>query len=77
MGVLAGFLPPLQTAINGKLRVATGSLLGATFISFFVGAIILLILILIIRRRLEIPFANCERLRPMYALMCDMGFSLL
>lgn len=26
LGILAGFLPPLQTAINGKLRVATGQL---------------------------------------------------
>jgi transporter family-2 protein len=63
LGVLAGFLPPLQTAINGKLRVATGSLLGAAFISFFVGAIILLILILITQRRLEFPMYDAEKKR--------------
>lgn len=55
-------LPPLQTAINGKLRVATGSLLGATFISFFVGAIILLILILITQRRLEFPLYDTQKI---------------
>ncbi|MBU5437575.1 DMT family transporter [Tissierella sp. MSJ-40] len=47
LGVLSGFLLPLQTTTNGKLRTATGSLLGASFISFFVGMIILIILILI------------------------------
>jgi len=63
LGVLAGCLPPLQTAINGKLRVATGSLLGATFISFFVGAIILLFLILITQRRLEFPMYDTQKKR--------------
>lgn len=63
LGVLAGFLPPLQTAINGKLRIATGSILGATFISFFVGAIILLILILITQRRLEFPLYDTQKNR--------------
>jgi len=63
LGVLAGFLPPLQTAINGKLRVATGSILGATFISFFVGAIILLILLLITQRRLEFPLYDTQKNR--------------
>ncbi|WP_061320866.1 DMT family transporter [Clostridium botulinum] len=63
LGVLAGFLPPLQTAINGKLRVATGSILGATFISFFVGTIILLILILITQRRLEFPMYDTQKKR--------------
>lgn len=61
LGVLAGFLPPLQTAINGKLRVATGSILGATFISFFVGAIILLILLLITQRRIEFPLYDTQK----------------
>ncbi|MGL6218837.1 MAG: DMT family transporter, partial [Lacrimispora sphenoides] len=63
LGVLAGFLPPLQTAINGKLRVATGSILGATFISFFVGAIILLILLLITQRRIEFPLYDTQKNR--------------
>lgn len=62
-GVLAGFLPPLQTAINGELRVATGSPLGAAFISFFVGAIILIILILITQRRLEFPLYDTKKNR--------------
>jgi transporter family-2 protein len=60
LGILVGFLPPLQTAINGKLRVATGSLLGASFISFFVGTIILLILIMITQRRLEYPLYDTQ-----------------
>lgn len=34
LGVLAGCLPPLQTAINGKLRVATGS----NYNDFSIGA---------------------------------------
>ncbi|AZS15239.1 DMT family transporter [Paenibacillus lutimineralis] len=73
MGVLAGFLPPLQTAINGKLRVATDSLLGATFISFFVGAIILLILILITKRRLEIPLYDAQKKRiPVWVYMAGI-----
>jgi len=63
LGVLAGCLPPLQTAINGKLRVATGSLLGAAFISFLVGTIILLILILITQRRLELPLYDTQKKR--------------
>lgn len=70
LGVLAGFLPPLQTAINGKLRVATGSLLGATFISFFVGTIILIALILITQRRLEIPMYDTQKNRiPIWVYM--------
>lgn len=73
LGVLAGFLPPLQTAINGKLRVATGSLLGATFISFFVGAIILLILILITQRRLEFPLYDTQKNRiPVWVYMAGI-----
>ncbi|WP_353095150.1 DMT family transporter [Tissierella praeacuta] len=70
LGVLAGFLPPLQTAINGKLRVATGSILGATFISFFVGTIILLALILITQRRLEFPLYDTQKKRiPIWTYM--------
>lgn len=73
LGVLAGFLPPLQTAINGELRIATGSLLGATFISFFVGAIILLIMILITRRRLEIPLYDAQKNRiPVWVYMAGI-----
>lgn len=73
LGVLAGFLPPLQTAINGKLRVATGSLLGATFISFLVGAIILLILILITQRRLEFPLYDSQKNRiPVWVYMAGI-----
>lgn len=73
MGVSAGFLPPMQTAINGELRLATGSLLGATFISFFVGAIILLILILITQRRLEIPLYDSQKNRiPVWVYMAGI-----
>lgn len=55
VGVLAGFLAPLQTAINGKLSVATGSFLGSAFISFFVGTVLLAVLLLITQRGIEIP----------------------
>lgn len=69
-GLLAGFLPPLQTAINGKLRVATGSPLGAAFISFFVGTIILIGLILITQRRLEFPLHDTQKKRiPIWTYM--------
>lgn len=69
-GVLAGFLPPLQTAINGELRVATGSLLGAAFISFFVGTILLLVLLLITQRRIHIPLYDAQKNRiPVWTYM--------
>lgn len=56
-------MPPLQTAINGELRVATGSLLGAAFISFFVGTILLLVLLLITQRRIHIPLYDAQKNR--------------
>ncbi|AFL99912.1 hypothetical protein Desde_1497 [Desulfitobacterium dehalogenans ATCC 51507] len=60
----------MQTAINGMLRIATGSLLGATFISFFVGVIILIILILITQRRLEFPLYDIQKNRiPIWVYM--------
>lgn len=69
-GVLVGSLPPLQTAINGNLRAATGSPLGAAFISFFVGTIILIILILITQRRIEFPLYDTKKNRiPIWTYM--------
>lgn len=55
IGLVSGALPPLQTAINARLRVATGSILKATFISFFVGMLILMGLLLITQKKIEIP----------------------
>lgn len=62
LNVAMDISPPLQTAINGKLRVATGSLLVATFISFFVGTIILITLILITQRHLEFPMYDTKKI---------------
>lgn len=58
IGILSGSLPPLQTAINGKLRILTGSPLQAAFISFLVGTMILFLLVWIKQRQLKIPTKN-------------------
>jgi transporter family-2 protein len=63
LGVVAGFLPPLQTAINSKLRLASGSLFTASFISFFVGMLLLIIILLLTEHRLSIPIFDEKRHR--------------
>lgn len=55
LGICVGVFPPLQAVFNGQLRLATESILTATFISFFMGAIILAILVLIVEKRIRIP----------------------
>ncbi|HCM89856.1 MULTISPECIES: DMT family transporter [Vagococcus] len=60
LGVLAGAFPPLQAAFNGQLRVATHSVLLSTFLSFFIGAIILVLLLLIIEKKITIPKIDSE-----------------
>ncbi|MHC5253269.1 DMT family transporter [Listeria kieliensis] len=51
MGFIAGMLSPIQTSINGKLRMAVGSPFLASFISFLVGTILLFLICLIIEKR--------------------------
>lgn len=55
IGVIAGTFPPLQAAFNGQLRVATQSVLLSTFLSFFIGAIILVLILLLVEKRIDIP----------------------
>lgn len=54
-GILIGIFPPLQSAFNGQLREVTHSILLATFISFFVGALLLGAILLITKRKISIP----------------------
>ncbi|MDD9150237.1 MULTISPECIES: DMT family transporter [unclassified Sporolactobacillus] len=51
LGVLAGTLSPVQTSINAELRDAIHAPLAAAFNSFFVGTIVLILLISILERR--------------------------
>ncbi|RYL95098.1 DMT family transporter [Sporolactobacillus sp. THM7-4] len=51
-GLAAGMVSPVQTAINAKLRVAVGSPVMATLISFFVGSLVLVPVTLIMNRKL-------------------------
>ena len=55
LGLFVGVFPPLQAAFNGQLRLATHSILTSTFLSFFIGAIMLAILVLIVEKRIKIP----------------------
>lgn len=55
LGVLVGIFPPLQAVFNGQLRLATDSILTSTFWSFFLGAILLAIIVLIAEKRIKIP----------------------
>jgi len=79
MGVFSGSLPPLQAAINAKLRYATGSILSATCISFFVGTLILIALILLSEKRLEFPIfdENKQRIPVYYYLSGIFGIIIV
>src|SRR5438045_4836965 len=48
--VLCGVAIAVQTIVNGQLRHAIGSPLVAAFISFFIGTVVLFLLILITRQ---------------------------
>lgn len=63
LGVFVGIFPPLQAAFNGQLRLATESILTATFISFFIGAILLACLVLMTEKRIKIPLHDDQRQR--------------
>ncbi|ANZ68019.1 DMT family transporter [Secundilactobacillus paracollinoides] len=49
LGVFAGMLSASQTAINGYLGAVLQSKIQAAFVSFFVGTVVLLIIVLILR----------------------------
>lgn len=51
LGLFAGALSPIQTSINSELRSAVQSPLVASLISFSVGTIALVLLVLIVERR--------------------------
>ncbi|MFD1319318.1 DMT family transporter [Loigolactobacillus zhaoyuanensis] len=53
LGVLAGMFSATQTAINGHLGQVLGSTMQAAFISFFVGTVALLIVVLILRPKFQ------------------------
>lgn len=60
VGLFVGIFPPLQAAFNGQLRLATHSILTATFLSFFIGAIMLAILVFIVEKRIKIPLHDAQ-----------------
>ncbi len=58
LGVFGGMLSASQTAINGYLGAVLQSKIQAAFVSFFVGTIVLLIIVLVLR-----PSFNLHSLR--------------
>lgn len=62
-GLLAGFLPPLQSAINSQLSLNIGSVVVAAFISFLVGTILLAIILLVKHKSIKIPLYNAQHKR--------------
>ncbi len=57
-GVIAGMLSASQTAINGHLGIVLHSTVKAAFISFFVGVITLLIIVLILHPKFQLKRDN-------------------
>ncbi|VDG18396.1 DMT family transporter [Lactiplantibacillus mudanjiangensis] len=53
-GVLTGMLSASQTAVNGHLGVVLGSSLEAALVSFFVGAVALLLIVLVTRTPVQL-----------------------
>lgn len=53
--VILGMLPPLQQVFNRGLSEYVGSPLIATFMSFFIGAVLLVVLILAQSHRINVP----------------------
>ena len=54
LGVLTGMLSASQTAINGHLGIVLNSSVKAAFVSFFVGTLMLLMIVLVVRPKLKI-----------------------
>lgn len=51
----AGVFVPLQAILNGQLKVATGSPIIASFISFAIGLILLILVTLVIQKKIVLP----------------------
>ncbi len=56
MGLLAGIVTPFETAANTKAGKRMGHSLWGTFLSFSVGTIVLVFLVLIVDHGIHIPF---------------------
>lgn len=52
-GVFAGMLSASQTAINGHLGIVVGSAIKSAFISFLIGTVLLIIIVLIMRPKVR------------------------
>lgn len=63
LGLCAGIFPPLQAVFNGQLRLATDSVLTSTFLSFFIGAILLAVIVLLVEKRIKIPLRDANNRR--------------
>jgi len=61
VGVIAGMLSASQTAINGHLGIVLHSTVKAAFISFFVGVITLLVIVLILHPKFQLTRDNSKR----------------
>lgn len=57
-GVLAGMLSATQTAVNGHLGEVLGSKIQAAYVSFLVGTITLIIIVLVVRPQLRFQRVN-------------------
>ncbi|WP_288440311.1 DMT family transporter [uncultured Bifidobacterium sp.] len=47
LGVMVGAVTPIQTAVNSRLRMAVGTPFRASFVSFLVGLLTLLVIVLV------------------------------
>lgn len=54
IGILTGMLSASQTAVNGHLGLVLGSSLKAAFVSFFMGMVILLIIVVVTKTELQL-----------------------
>ncbi|WP_427871326.1 DMT family transporter [Listeria aquatica] len=72
MGFIAGMLSPIQTSINGKLRMAVGSPFLASFISFLVGTILLFLICLLIEKRVTFKVRGVGKI-PFWVFTGIMG----
>lgn len=55
IGLLIGILLPMQTSVNSRLRNSVGSPFAASFISFAIGTVFLIVLTLFVEGTLLIP----------------------
>lgn len=55
LACVVGVFSPLQSILNGRLRVATGSPIIAAFISFAGGVVLLTIITLLVQKKIVLP----------------------